>query len=442
MQNTLHSLLAFLMCMLLLGNTAFAEDALLCAPNLPDMPAYPGQDSLFSAKDSGMDAYEAWINAIDAQHRNTGYHEHLTSFLINSTRQILSNAGSVNRVYSPLSLYMAAAMLAETTQGTTRAEILMLLGAADLESLRTHANDLWNANYRVDGLLNRTIATSVWLSSDVPYRAELLTILAEHYYSSAYRGVMGSDELNAALQNWLNENTLNMLSEQSKDITLSKDTVLALASAVAFQGKWSSAFYAQNTAPGIFHAPDGDVTCDFMYQSNDDYLYSGASFKAVRKDFSQQGNMWFILPDEGTSPDDLLQNEEALQFMFDRTDWPDAKLLQINLSVPKFDISSRMELSHDLQALGVSSVFDPYTADFTPLTEDFAGISLSQVQHDARVKIDEDGCEAAAYTVMMLPRSAMHVDREEIDFVLDRPFLFVITGANDLPLFVGIVNQP
>ena len=31
---------------------------------------------------------------------------------------------------------------------------------------------------------------------------------------------------------------------------------------------------------------------------------------------------------------------------------------------------------------------------------------------------------------------------EEIDFTLDRPFLFVVTGAGNLPLFVGIVNQP
>ena len=31
---------------------------------------------------------------------------------------------------------------------------------------------------------------------------------------------------------------------------------------------------------------------------------------------------------------------------------------------------------------------------------------------------------------------------EEVDFVLDRPFLFAITGVDRLPLFVGVVNQP
>ena len=31
---------------------------------------------------------------------------------------------------------------------------------------------------------------------------------------------------------------------------------------------------------------------------------------------------------------------------------------------------------------------------------------------------------------------------DEVDFVLDRPFLFVLTNEDGLPLFAGIVEQP
>ena len=31
---------------------------------------------------------------------------------------------------------------------------------------------------------------------------------------------------------------------------------------------------------------------------------------------------------------------------------------------------------------------------------------------------------------------------EIIDFVLDRPFVFVVTNRYDLPLFAGVVNEP
>ena len=60
--------------------------------------------------------------------------------------------------------------------------------------------------------------------------------------------------------------------------------------------------------------------------------------------------------------------------------------------------------------------------------------------HAARVVIDEEGCTAAAFTVVAPGGSAAPED--EVDFVLDRPFLFCITGDSGLPLFVGIVNNP
>ena len=55
--------------------------------------------------------------------------------------------------------------------------------------------------------------------------------------------------------------------------------------------------------------------------------------------------------------------------------------------------------------------------------------------------VDEEGCEAAAYTMMATSGSAAPPD-EEVDFTLDRPFLFSITGLENLPLFVGTVQNP
>ena len=54
---------------------------------------------------------------------------------------------------------------------------------------------------------------------------------------------------------------------------------------------------------------------------------------------------------------------------------------------------------------------------------------------------NEEGVTAAAYTEMRLAGAAAPPD-DEIDFVLDRPFLFVITGRDGLPLFVGTVHPP
>ena len=58
----------------------------------------------------------------------------------------------------------------------------------------------------------------------------------------------------------------------------------------------------------------------------------------------------------------------------------------------------------------------------------------------ARVKIDEDGVEAAAYTEIVANDSAMMEIPPTVEMELDRPFLFVIFYYNNVPLFVGTVN--
>ena len=113
----------------------------------------------------------------------------------------------------------------------------------------------------------------------------------------------------------------------------------------------------------------------------------------------------------------------------------------MNLAVPKFDVSSDLNLNAGLQALGVTDVFSDDTADFSPMIENADGVFLSSAKHAARVAIDEEGVTAAAYTVMMEAGAAEPPD-EEIDFTLDRPFVFAITSQDGLPLFIGVVNTP
>ena len=114
------------------------------------------------------------------------------------------------------------------------------------------------------------------------------------------------------------------------------------------------------------------------------------------------------------------------------------KHLTVNLSVPKFDVQSQIDLTEGLQNLGVTDVFNPAKSDFSTITDE--NVVVTGATHGARVMIDEEGCTAAAFT-LMLCGSGMPPE-EEVDFVCNRPFLFVITSETGLPLFIGIVNNP
>ena len=154
--------------------------------------------------------------------------------------------------------------------------------------------------------------------------------------------------------------------------------------------------------------------------------------------------MWLILPDQGVTPDELLNDPQAVKFFVskDKYEWQDKKQVWVNLAVPKFDVSSMFELKDGLMALGVTDVFDAKASDFSPMTTDTDGLFVSRTDHAARVSVDEKGVEAAAYTVISADATGLLLADDEIDFILDRPFLFVVTGSDGLPLFTGIVNQP
>ena len=144
--------------------------------------------------------------------------------------------------------------------------------------------------------------------------------------------------------------------------------------------------------------------------------------------------MVFVLPDEGVTPESLLQREG---FLAELTECDDGA--RMVWSVPKFDVKSSVELKDVLRALGVADAFDADKADFAPLTDGDAVVS--SVMQAARVKIDEEGVEAAAYTEISVNDSAPMEPPSVVEMNLNRPFLFVIFSDDDVPLFIGTVHS-
>lgn len=419
---------------------------LLAAAQYPQMSQYP-DESKFTKLNGDFDSdgfdqvYDAWRADRQKQlDQPEGYTDVLDGYLRTVIPQLLTDGSGENKACSPINIYMALAMLAEITDGESRDQILSLLGSDDLNDLRTEASAVWNANYSNDGAVTSILASSLWLNDKINFKQEAMDALAKYYYTSSFRGEMGSAALDQALQGWINQQTGGLLKEQASGLTMDKETILALATTIYFRAKWAGEFSEGNTRPETFHADSGDVTCDFMHQSGTNTYYWSDRFSAVSKRLEGSGAMWFLLPDEGVTPEELLADEAALDLLLGSGESVESKYLIVNLSVPKFDIASELDLTASLNNLGITDVFDPASADFSPMTADTEAY-LSQARHAARVAIDEEGVTAAAYKVMMTAGAAAPPE-EEVDFALNRPFVFAITGTDGLPLFVGIVRQP
>ena len=248
---------------------------------------------------------------------------------------------------------------------------------------------------------------------------------------------MGSEEYNEAFRAWLNEQTGGALEEWVNGMEFSPETVMALVSTLYFKAAWEKEFEKIKNTTGTFYTPNGEIECEFMNNTFNiaDY-YHLDKFRAMSLEFQGCGKMFFVLPDKGYTPEDLLTDGELAElvaFGGKNSAYIDAK---IHLSVPKFDISDKTDLKEGLKNLGVTDVFDSSKADFEMR---FGKTSyVTDATHDVRVVIDEQGCMAAAASILKLPVGVY----KEVNFVLDRPFIFVITGDSGLPLFVGIVNVP
>ena len=422
----------------------------IVAAKYPVKTKYPNLPVESGGQSSSDD--DKWFEEKSAQRAFFGAGNNLDGFFEKTISEFLSDSGDSNLVYSPLNIYMALAMLAETTDGESRQQILDLLDADSIEALRTQAYAIWNANYTDDGVTTSNLASSLWLGEGLEYNSDVLGILAQYYYASVFQGDMGTSEYNQALKNWLNDQTGGLLEDFVSDVSMSAETLLALATTVYFKAQWSDDFLEENTYKETFHTPSGDIECDFMHRTDISNLYFwGEKFSAVSQSFDESGSMWFILPDEGISVDELLSDEEALDFITtsdkydydlenNRLKWKNSGYYKVNLSVPKFDVCSDITLSEGLKNLGVTNCFDPNKADCSPLLGD-GNAYISEATHSARVVIDEEGVEAAAITIMYF-KGATPDENEEIDFVLDRPFIFVIDNEEGDPLFVGVVNNP
>ena len=416
----------------------------------PAMTAYPIEEDFYDSQgDWDYDAYSAQYTAWEAdqqkQDRSNILSDGIQTFIAASSQHFLSD--SDNTVYSPLNVYMTLGVLAELADENSRDQILQVLGSDNMESLRGQASDIWNASYNNDGFYTSILSNSIWLNEDLPVNETTLQTIADTYYTSSFSGPMGSRKFDKALRNWMNENTGNLLEEQVEDLEFTQTTALSIASVINYQATWSNPFSTAETASATFHAPEGDVVCDFMNQSSERRVYWGEQFTAVKQHEQAGGSLLFLLPDEGVSAASLLADEEVQDFIFSDASgaaWNNSDTYLVNFSVPKFDITTSLDLVEGLEQLGITDIFNSETANFSSLTDMAKKLELevSEIKHTTRIAIDEEGCEAASFTLTTVDGCSSGSTDKPLDFLLDRPFLFVVLSPDGLPLFIGIVNQP
>lgn len=404
----------------------------------PVYPQSPDRDLQERDRKAYREAYEKWQEEMEEFRLPEGYEDGLEHFLLTSIPAFLTEQG--NQVYSPIGTFMTLGMLAETTRGESCRQLLELLGFSDLQSLREKAELVWRGCYSNDTDIVSILANSVWLNDTIAYRQSVMDILSENYYVSSYQGNMESEEYSEMLRRWISEQTGGTLDDPISQLGFEATDAMVILSTIRCNAEWFRPFESFYFMDDVFRGTAEDVSCEFMYRGEAEPYFRGQQFGAVSEAFCGGGRMWFILPDEGVSVNELLQDEEVTRFIVENSQWADQEEAFVHFYMPRFEVSSQLNLQAGLEQLGVTDVFHEDTADFSAMVQQSGkNIVLMKIQQATHLQVDEFGCSAESYTYTDAGwRSAGMLT---VQFQLNRPFLFFITNAEGLPIFVGIVEQ-
>ena len=118
-------------------------------------------------------------------------------------------------------------------------------------------------------------------------------------------------------------------------------------------------------------------------------------------------------------------NDEKLQSLLKKMSYQ-----RVNLELPKFKLEYTSELISVLKKLGMNKPFDKHSANFLGIGYD---LYIDQILQKTYLKIDEEGTEAAAVTVIRgPPKPCVRRIPKIHPMIVDRPFLFLLKN-NKLP---------
>lgn len=410
-------------------------------PTYPEFPQFP------QAPQDGPDAdWQAYYNAYDKYYsavmelRGGGIPEGtrfaVSDFAAKSTPLALAGQEGKNAAFSPVSLWAALAMLAPCAQGDSQSQLLSALGVAGQRELTDQVSRLWKGLYTNDGVSSLILSNSVWLNDaqEGEYVQATLDTLGRDYFAGVYTTPMGTAGADQAITDWVAKETNGLIGGNGPVVDTMPDTLLLLASSLYYKAAWMNPFDASQTQAGDFTTASGETaSADFMHASLAGNFLKRDGYQAAALE-TQLGEMFFVLPEEGTAPEELLSDTSFLSSLSSGA--ADVQYGMVEWSVPKFDLSADLDLMNTLKSLGITDLLDKDKADLSGLTS--LDAFLTQAQQMTRVSVDEEGVEAAAVTI--LAPGAGAPPEETCVMNLNRPFLFVLRSQG-VALFVGVVNE-
>lgn len=376
-------------------------------------------------------------NEMGAETMDEKLNQAILNFAWNMFRESSGNEG--NLMISPPSVYFALAMAANGADGETKTEMMKALNAENIpEDDLNKGLNYWMNSITKDRIAKFSIANSIWYREGFKANKDFLQANADYYSADIHSLDFTQNSAPDTINDWVKEATNDKIDKIVEKIN--DDLVMYIINAIYFNGDWKYEFSANKTHKAAFKAPYGEIKTDFMSRRGEmDYLKFNGTTGIILPYLDEQFAFIGLLPKEGDTPRDLINNLTALDLL---NLMKNKEEKNIELSIPKFESSYEDSLIGELSNMGMKLPFEPYSADFSKMNESRAkDLFISEVKHKTYIRVDEKGTEAAAVTSIGVDVTGMPIELPRLTF--DRPFVYgIVDVTTGIPLFIGIMENP
>jgi len=361
-----------------------------------------------------------------------------------------------NIFYSPYSISAALAMTYEGAKGQTADEMKSVFHFPEDNILRPNFAAIYNDINEGNNAYELRTGNALWAQYDYAF-LEDYTSRVEKYYGGKVANVDFKEETEKSRQtinSFIEEQTNNKIKDLIPKGVLNPLTRLVLTNAIYFKGTWEWEFDKSDTRDQDFKiTPNNVVKTPMMYMDPEKAELNYAELENLQiLELPYKGekiSMLILLPKQGETYDHETGERITYTYSLEDVELSSEKLNEYksqmketkldSIYFPKFEFDSKYLMSDTLSALGMSTAFTWPGADFSSM-DGTTDLFISEVIHQAFVKVDEKGTEAAAATaVIMEAGSAMPINV----FRADHPFIFIIQEKDTGNiLFLGRVTDP
>ena len=350
-----------------------------------------------------------------------GVRDASNDFGLRTFRQLYADDRSGDVAFSPLSLSLALAMVADGAEGETYKQFADVIGwgNASHETVGGYYKTMVEGLKTVDPSVHFSSANSIWAAKGLtlkkPFESRLKEYFATENYQVEFTEAATLDKINK----WCSDKTDGKIPKILD--SLDPATELMLINALLYKAPWRLDWEIKQNRN--FTTASGTKTKkDYLFIKDQSLRYGDyGDFEIVRLPYGNGAyTMDIILPKEGKSLAGVLASIEA-----EDLEYPVGSA-EVTVYLPKWSTyySTGDKLIPALQAQGLTLPFTGF-ADFSGTSD--TPLLINMIKQDVQIDVTEKGTEFAAVTVVAIATSAfppVTPPRATVD--ADRPFAYAI----------------